>query len=118
MIRYNKDSLKNNPVYFSDSRTIILEEALNSFLQIFQEYASKNDFSSEQINLFNKLIMDFYTEKRAAYFLESSLDKFSENIDRAFCNALRKTFEKDDKEDFTKVFYYSDKQHRLVNNEH
>lgn len=112
----NKEKLINNPVYFSNNKTEVLEDALKMSLETFQEYASKNDLSEEQMSSFKQLILDTYLERKAVYFLENKFSNFTDYIDKAMRYALNKFFQSDDKEDITKVFYYNNK-HRLISNE-
>ncbi len=55
MITTEKQKLANNLLYFSDSKTKALEEALRMFIQARDEYASKNELTEEQISAFKHL---------------------------------------------------------------
>lgn len=112
----DKSKLEDNPVYFSNRKTRALEDALEIFMDTFNEYALKNELSKEQISSFKELIIDLYFERKASYFLENKFSNFSEYIDSSISHALNKTVFNDDKENITKVFYYNNK-HRLVSNE-
>jgi hypothetical protein len=112
----DNQKLANNPLYFSNARTKALEEALRMFLEAFEEYANKNELTEEQISSFKQLIMDSYIEKRASYFFEHKFLNFNDYINKAFHFALKSSFENDDKESISRMFYYKNK-HRLISNE-
>lgn len=116
MTTTEKQKLANNPFYFSNSKTEVLEEALRMFIETFDEYARKNELTEKQISAFKQLIMDSYAEKRALYFLENKFSGFNDYINKSFHFALKHLFENDDKDSITKFFYYN-KKHRLINNE-
>jgi hypothetical protein len=111
-----KQKLANNPLYFSNSKTEALEEALRMFIEAFDEYATKNELTEEQISSFKQLIMDSYAEKRAIYFIESKFSNFNDYINKSFHFALKHSFDNEDRESITKLFYYNNK-HRLISNE-
>ena len=114
MTAIEKQIFGNSPMKFSDKRTEALDEALNIFLETFDEYATKNDLPDVEVVAFKKLIMDAYQERKAAYFVESRMGNLSDSLDRAFKRVLASTFNSEDND--TNVFYYN-KQHRLVSNE-
>ncbi len=116
MTATEKQKLANNPLYFSNSKTEALEDALRIFIEAFDEYARKNELTEKQISSFKQLIMDSYVEKRALYFLENKFSNFNDYINKSFHFALKHSFEDNDKESITKFFYYN-KKHRLINNE-
>lgn len=111
-----KQKLTNNPLYFTNSRTEALEEALRMFLETFEEYADKNELTEDQISSFKQLILDSYIEKRASYFIDHKISNFNDYINKAFQFALKRSFDSNDKENLTSVFYYNNK-HRLISNE-
>jgi hypothetical protein len=111
-----KHKLVNNPVFFSNRRTEALDDALQIFLETFEEYAVKNELTNEQIDSFKELILESYLERKASYFLENKFVNFSDYIDKAIQFAMKKSFQNNDKENITKVFYYNNK-HRLISNE-
>lgn len=116
MTTTEKQNLINNPLYFSNSKTEVLDEALRMFIEAFDEYAKKNELTEKQISTFKQLIMDSYTEKRALYFLENRFSSFNDYINKSFHFALQHSLGNDDIESITKLFYYNQK-HRLTNNE-
>ncbi|MEA5259463.1 hypothetical protein VB264_16810 [Arcicella aquatica] len=116
MTAIEKHIFANNPMKFSDKRSEALDEALNIFLETFDEYASKNELSNVEVTAFKKLIIDAYQERKATYFLESRLGDLSDSLDRAFKRVLASTFNSEEKEDNSNVFYYN-KKHRLISNE-
>jgi hypothetical protein len=111
-----KQKLTKNPLYFSNSKTEALEEALRIFIEAFEEYAVKNEFTEEQISSLKQLIMDSYIEKRAVYFIENKFSNFNDYINKSFDFALKHSFDDEDKESITKFFYYNNKN-RLISNE-
>lgn len=116
MTTTEKQKLANNPLYFSNSKTEALDEALRMFLEAFDEYASKNEFTEEQISSFKQIIIDSYLEKRATYFVENKFFKLNVYINTSLHYALNHSFDKDDRVSITKLFYYNNK-HKLISNE-
>ena len=106
----------NNPLYFSDNRTEALEEALSIFIETFNEYAANNELTEEQILSFKQLILDAYLEKKASYFVENKLFIFNSYLSKAFDFAMNGAMHTDEKENFTKYFFYNKKQ-RLISND-
>jgi hypothetical protein len=111
-----KQKLANNPLYFSNSKTKALEEALRIFIEALYEYATKNELTEQQISSFKQLIMDSYLEKRAKYFLEDKFSNFNDYINKSFHFALKHSFDNENRESITKLFYYNNK-HKLISNE-
>lgn len=116
MTTTQKHKLENSPIYFANSRTESLDEALKLFLSIFEEYAAKNELTESQVSSFKKLIFAAYKEKRATYFIENKVSIFDDYINKAFNVALRRSFDSDENDSITKVFYYNNKR-RLISNE-
>lgn len=106
----------NNPLYFNDSRVEALEEALSMFMETFNEYAIQYELSEEQMLSFKQLILDAYLEKKASYFVESKLFNFNSYLSNAFDFAMNGALPTDNKEHFTKYFYYNKKQ-RFISND-
>lgn len=116
MTTAEKQKFTNNPLYFSNSKTEALEEALRIFIEAFDEYARENELTEEQISSIKELIIDSYIEKRAFYFLENKLSNFNDYINKSFHFALKYLFENGNKGAATNFLYYN-KKHRLINNE-
>lgn len=116
MITKGRQKIINNPLSFSNPKTEALDEALRMFLETFEEYANKNELTEGQISAFKKLIRDSYIEKYAVYFMENKLSDMDNYINKAFRLAFKRTFNINDKEDITRVFYYNNK-HKMIRNE-
>lgn len=116
MTTTEKQKLTNNPLYFSNSRTEALEEALLMFVDALEEYAEKNELTEEQVSDLKQLILDSYTEKRASYFVEEKFSSLNDYLKKAFHLALKRSFSQFEKEDITRILYYNYKD-RLISNE-
>lgn len=102
----------NNPFDFASEKTEALEEAYKIFVEIFEEYALKNNLSTEEIVEFEDAIKKAYSQKKAFYLFENRLDRMYEIMNNAFCKTLHM-------EDihFETNIYYSKKSHHLITNE-
>ena len=107
----------NNPIYFSNSRTEALDEALVVFLEILEEFGNKYELDEDEMLSFKTLIMDSYAERRAIFFLENKISKFNDNLFKSFQSALNGTFNEMHKQKITNLFFYN-KKHCMISNEH
>lgn len=111
-----KYRLKHNPIFFSSERNEALNEAYKLFMEAFTDYADQNELTEEQIGNFKEQILSAYLEKKAAYLLEDKLMDFSDYLRKAISFALTKSFKEEEKDNYTKLFYYNNKHH-LVSHE-
>jgi hypothetical protein len=105
-----------NPIHFSNKKTEALEEAYKLIIEVLNEYADSKNLSESEFSLIKEQILTAFLERKASLFWEYKLGHISENFKKAISFALTKSLQDDDKDSFTKLFYYRDK-HRLVKNE-
>jgi len=105
-----------NPIHFSTKKAEALEEAYKLIIEVLNEYADSKNLSENEINYIREQILSAFLERKAHHFLEYKLENLSENFKKALSFALTKSLQDDDKDNFTKLFYYRNK-HRLVKNE-
>ena len=83
------------------------------FLSAFDQYAAEHQLTDEQISFFRQLVLEVYTEKRAAYYLEQRLSTLNEYVGDALSSAFNYSFEK---KSVTRLLYYKNK-HQVITNE-
>ena len=97
----------NNPFVRTSERTDALEEAYEIFIDIFIEYAEKNNLSEDEIIQFKDDIFKAYLTQKSTYLLEDKLGNISDYINFAF----KQSIENDDAID-TKIYY--NRRSRLI----
>ena len=107
---------KHNPIFFSNERSEALDEAYTLFVEAFTDYVAKNELTEEQIASFKEQVLSAYFEKKASYLFEDRLIDFSDYLRKAISFALTKSFKEEDRDNYTKLFYYNNKHH-LVSHE-
>lgn len=107
---------KHNPIFFSNERSEALDEAYALFVEAFNDYATKNELTEEQIASFKEQVLSAYLERKASYFFEDRLVDFSDYLKKAISFALTKSFREEGSDNYTKLFYYNNKHH-LVSHE-
>lgn len=85
-----KDKMLNNPIYFSNRETEILDESLKLILESLSQFASIKHLSDDKVDIIKNLIYRAYLEKRAEYFMKNSIAKFDEVFRNSICFALGK----------------------------
>lgn len=77
-------------MYKKSLKLKVLNEAFDSFLDIINEYASKNNLSDKDKNHLIKLAKDAYVDKKIEYYLEDKLASYSSFLDFSVNFALNK----------------------------
>lgn len=117
----NKEKLQvDNPVYFTNNKTIALDEAREAFAKAIEQYLAKKeqDLTEEELRLISTIIEQIntvYLQKRANHFIEERVMEFSNRIQDFVYKAVMPLKNKD-VDPVTNFLYYNNKRH-VINHE-
>jgi hypothetical protein len=106
---------KNNPLYFSNEKSVALEDALEIFLGALDEYAVLHKISKEDIEELKTRITAAYNERRAILLIEEKVNRLNSRVGRIINASLQGVIGSAVAEfgDITNLYYYKNRHETI-----
>ncbi|NDI99285.1 hypothetical protein GWA97_09375 [Flavobacterium sp. LaA7.5] len=115
---HDEDEPKDYPSFFSNDRTEVLNTALESLMELIDEYAAKNNMSENEIIKIKKIIIENYLERKASLYIKNKVSNFNDYLSKSLDYAINRGLKSNNIEEQTKIFYYKNKHHIISNEQY
>ncbi|HEX8563606.1 MAG TPA: hypothetical protein VF676_11560 [Flavobacterium sp.] len=108
MKKKERKLLKDYPGYFHNSKSDALEDFKKAMFKSIDEYIATHPENKQQAEYLREMTEKYFQEKRAAIYVESKLQDFSEYLTHSLSVAINNAIKPSNVDD-TCIWYYKNK---------